>query len=127
MVMADIAEDWGVEVNRGPDWLYLRLRPGKQEPEGVADKLWSLADRHFIYRLVLEMNDLDVIPSRLMGQLVVLQKRVLQRDGALRLCGLTDDCAQAIHFCRLDAALPNFDCREDAVMGKRRPHMALAN
>ena len=28
---------------------------------------------------------------------------------------------------RLDAALPNYDCREDAVMGQRRPHMALAN
>jgi anti-anti-sigma factor len=125
--MADVSGDWGVEVDRGPDWLFLRLRPGKHEPEGVADKLWSLADRHFIYRLVLEMNEVDMLPSRLMGQLVMLQKRVLQRDGALRLCGLTDDCAQALHFCRLDAALPSYDCREDAVMGRRRPQAACAN
>ena len=118
--MADaICEDWGVDVDRGPDWLFMRLRPGNGAPEGVADKLWSLANRHFVYRLVLEMNDLDMLPSHLMGQLIVLQKRVLQHDGALRLCGLSDSCARALHFCRLDQALPNYQNREDAVLGER--------
>jgi anti-anti-sigma factor len=117
--MADVCEDWGVEVDRGPDWLFMRLRPGGSEPKGVADKLWSLADRHFVYRLVLEMEDVDILPSWLMGQLVMLQKRVLQRDGALRLCGLSDECARALHLCRLDSALPNYDSREDAVKGRR--------
>ena len=55
------------------------------------------------------MDSVDVLPSRLMGQLVTLQKRVLQRQGALRLCGLSDECAEALHFCRLDQALPNYD------------------
>jgi anti-anti-sigma factor len=99
----------------------MRLHPGKQDPDGVADKLWSLADRHFIYRLVLEMEEVELLPSRLMGQLIMLQKRVLQRQGALRLVGLKDDCAQALHFCRLDQALPSYECREDAVMGRPRP------
>jgi len=117
--MADVREDWGVEVDRGPDWLFMKLHPGKKEPKGVADKLWSVADRHFVYRLVLEMDDVDMLPSWLMGQLVMLQKRVLQRDGALRLCGLSEECAQALHFCRLDQALPTYDSREDAVKGRR--------
>ena len=121
--MADVCEDWGVEVKRGPDWLFMKLRPGKDAPQGMADKLWSLADRHFVYRLVLEMEDLDILPSHLMGQLIVLQKRVLQRDGALRLCGLSDECARALHFCRLDQALPNYDNREDAVLGERHCRM----
>ena len=126
--VADVCGDWGVEVDRGPDWLFVRLHPGKAEPEGVADKLWSIADRHFIYRLVLEMDELNMIPSRLMGQLVMLQKRMLQRQGALRLCGLNDDCEQALHFCRLDSALPNYESREDAVMGRRhRQPAACAN
>jgi anti-anti-sigma factor len=117
--MDEVREDWGVEVNRGPDWLFVKLRPGKHEPSDMADKLWKLADRHFVYRLVLEMDEVDMIPSRLMGQLVTLQKRVLQRQGALRLCGLSEGCAEALHFCRLDQALPNFDTREDAVLGER--------
>lgn len=118
--MADVCEGWGVDVDRGPDWLFLRLHPGKQEPDGVADQLWSLAKRHFIYRLVLEMDDVDMLPSRLMGQLVMLQNRVLQRQGALRLCGLSSECAQALRICRLDQALPNYDSRADAVLGERQ-------
>lgn len=117
--MADAAQDWDVEVNRGPDWLFMRLHPGSQSPDDVADKIWSLADRHFVYRLVLEMDDVAMLPSRLMGQLVMLQKRVLQRDGALRLCGLSPECAQALRFCRLDKALPNYGSLEDAVKGQR--------
>lgn len=122
--MADVCEDWGVEVNRGPDWLFLKLRPGTQDPDGVADKLWSMANRHFVYRLVVEMNDVGMLPSHLMGQLVMLQNRVMQRHGALRLCGLSDQCAQVLHLCRLDQALPNYSNREDAVLGERRrwPH-----
>jgi anti-anti-sigma factor len=116
----DEIEDWGVDVDRGPDWLFVRLHPGKHDPGDMADKLWSLADRHFIYRMVLEMDQLDHLPSRLMGQLVTLQKRVLQRQGALRLCGLSPECAQALYFCRLDKALPNYDNREAAVLGSRR-------
>lgn len=117
-VPADTAQDWSIDVDRGPDWLFMRLHPGTHSPDDVADKIWSLADRHFVYRLVLEMNDVDMLPSRLMGQLVMLQKRVLQRDGSLRLCGLSPDCAQALRFCRLDKALPNFGSREDAVKGR---------
>jgi anti-anti-sigma factor len=117
--MEEVCETWGVDVNRGPDWLFVRLHPGTQDPGDMADTLWKLADRHFIYRLVLEMNEVDVLPSRLMGQLVMLQKRVLQRSGALRLCGLSNHCAEALHFCRLDQALPTFNTREDAVLGER--------
>ena len=104
-------------VERGPDWLFVRLRPDQDHLDGVAERLWSLLDKHFIYRLVLEMDEVDFLPSQLIGQLVMLQKRVLQHGGALRLCGLSESCAQALLFCRLDRALPNFECRKDAVRG----------
>ncbi|MAT69978.1 MAG: hypothetical protein CMJ58_10700 [Planctomycetaceae bacterium] len=117
-VRTNTAEDWAVDVDRGPDWLFVKLHPGKTDPGEVAEKLLSVADKHFIYRMVLEMDEVDFIPSRLIGQLVMLQKRVLQRHGMLRLCQLKDDCAEAIHLCRLDGALPNYGSREDAVLGR---------
>ncbi|NOY29985.1 MAG: STAS domain-containing protein [Planctomycetes bacterium] len=104
-------------VDRGPDWLFVKIRPEEHRLEDVAERLWALLEKHFIYRLVLEMDEVDFLPSLLMGQLVMLHKRVLQHDGALRLCGLSHSCAQALHFCRLDQALPNFETREDAVRG----------
>ena len=61
--MEDVCEDWGVDVDRGPDWLFVRLRPGTQDPGDMADKLWKLADRHFVYRLVLEMDQSTCFPA----------------------------------------------------------------
>jgi anti-anti-sigma factor len=104
-------------VDRGPDWLFVRLRPDREFMGDIADRLWTLMNQHFIHRLVLEMDEVEFFPSVLMGQLVMLQKRVLQHEGALRLCGLSPQCAEALHLCRLDQALPHFDCREDAIHG----------
>ncbi len=123
------------EVERGPDWLFVRLpdlggggsgaakAKGPEEETGLcvehlADQLWNLLNQHFVYRLVLEMEQVRLCSSSLMGQLVMLQKRVLQHDGALRLCGLSPQCQQALHLCRLDQVMPNFRNREDAVHGR---------
>ena len=105
-------------VDRGPDWLFVRLHPDFDELDHLADHLWATMDQHFIYRVVLEMQEVDFLPSRMMGQLVMLQKRILQQGGALRLCRLSPDCQRALHFCRLDRALPCFASREDAVLGR---------
>ncbi len=104
-------------VDRGPDWLFVKIRLDEQRLDEVAERLWALLDKHFIYRLVLEMDEVDFLSSLLMGQLVMLHKRILQHDGTLRLCGLSPSCSKALHFCRLDRALPGFETREDAVRG----------
>jgi len=85
--------------------------------ENLADQLWTLLNKHFVYRLVLEMDQVRLLSSSMMGQLVMLQKRVLQHGGALRLCGLSPQCQQALHLCRLDQVMPNYRNREDAVLG----------
>ena len=106
-----------MEVVRGPDWLFVRLRPDPERLDQIAERLWALLNKHFIYRLVLEMDDVEFLPSVLMGQLVMLQKRILQHEGSLRLCGLSAACEQALHFCRLDHTLAHFETRADAVRG----------
>lgn len=104
-------------VDRGPDWLFVRLNPSLNQMDDVADRLWTLMTQQFVHRIVLEMDEVRFLPSLLIGQLIMLQKRVLEHDGAMRLCGLSPSCIDAIKICRLDHALPNFDCREDAVHG----------
>jgi hypothetical protein len=112
----------GLELNvdRGPNWLFVKLRskddPGDAVPQ-IADKLWSISSRHFIYRLVLELEDLEEMPSGMMSQLVLLQSRLAQCGGALRICGLSQECEEAMQSCHLDSALPNHSSREAAVMG----------
>ena len=112
----------GLELNvdRGPNWLFVKLKAKEdahREVPRIADKLWSISSRHFIYRLVLELEDLDKMPSGMMGQLVMLQERLSQCGGALRICGLSPECEEEMHNCQLDSALPNHASREQAVMG----------
>lgn len=112
----------GLELNvdRGPNWLFVKLRSRANEravmPQ-IADKLWSISSRHFIYRVVLELEDLDEMPRGMMSQLVLLQERLSQCGGALRICGLSPECEESMHSCHLDSALPNHVSREAAVMG----------
>lgn len=112
----------GLELNvdRGPNWLFVKLRSKDQpinETSAIAEKLWSISSRHFIYRLVLELDDLEKLPSGVMAQLVILQERLSQCGGALRICGLSPECEESLHSCELDSALPNHASREEAVMG----------
>jgi anti-anti-sigma regulatory factor len=107
-------------VDRGPNWLFVKLKTREAAESAVpqiADKLWSISSRHFIYRLVLELDDLDQMPDGMMGQLVTLQTRLAQCGGALRICGLSPECEETLHNCQLDSALPNHASREAAVMG----------
>ncbi|HVT29551.1 MAG TPA: hypothetical protein VHE81_16160 [Lacipirellulaceae bacterium] len=113
----------GLELNvdRGPNWLFVKLRsreaPGAEVSQ-IAEKLWSISSRHFIYRLVLELEDLEELPSGMMGQILMLQERLAQCGGALRICGLSPECEESLHNWHLESALPNHPSREAAVMGK---------
>lgn len=107
-------------VDRGPNWLFVKLRSG-DAPIGrvpqIADGLWSIATRHFVYRVVLELDELESLPAGMMAQLVLLRERLTQCGGALKICGLSDRGRETLHECHLDSALPSYSTRTAAVMG----------
>jgi anti-anti-sigma regulatory factor len=119
-VAIHVVDGLELNVDRGPNWLLVKLRaknkPLTEVPQ-IAEKLWSISSRHFIYRLVLELEELDELRSGLMSQLVMLQERLAQCGGALRICGLSPECEETLHSCHLDSALPNHATRTEAVMG----------
>jgi anti-anti-sigma factor len=118
--MVKSALRWNFSVDRGPDCLFVKLRVPKvtlQESNQLAEKLWKILSRHFVYRLVLEMDEVDRLPSPVIGQLVALKQRIQQHGGMLRLCGLRETCREALDACCLEADLPNYDDRTDAVVG----------
>jgi anti-anti-sigma regulatory factor len=119
-VAIHVVDGLELNVDRGPNWLFVKLRaknkPLTEVPQ-IAEKLWSISSRHFIYRLVLERDELDELRGGLMSQLVMLQERLAQCGGALRICGLSPECEETLHSCHLDSALPNHASRTEAVMG----------
>lgn len=122
--MLQIAPGWHLEVERGPDWLYVRLRRPDAEADDtppLAERLWWLLEEHFTRRLILELDELDVLCSYLIGQLVLLHKRIVVNGGMLRICGLSEDNQQVLRIARLGGRFPAYPDRHAAIMGRLGP------
>lgn len=121
MIVLD-SPSWTTDVERGPNWLFLRLHaPEKKASDSndLADVVWQTMQQHLAQRVVLEMDDLKMLNSRLIGQLVQLQKRISSQGGILKVCGLNEAGQAALHSTRLDSQLPCYRDRTEALMGKR--------
>ncbi len=119
--MIQLAHGWELDVERGPDWLFVRphgLPQGEDQPD-IALHIWSMLNQNFTNRLVLELDQVDFLNSYLIGQLVWLYKRIHAQGGLMRLCGLSATNADTIRACRLDSCFPAYANRGDAVMGHR--------
>jgi anti-anti-sigma regulatory factor len=121
--MVQIAPGWSVDLDRGPDWLFVRVHPPVDDltPDTppLADAVWSLLEQHCLHRVVLEMDEMSRLYSPLIGQLMLLHKRIYNDGGLLRLCGLSSENQEVLHTTRLDGQLPNYADRGEAVMGHR--------
>jgi anti-anti-sigma factor len=114
-----------LELNRGPDWLFVRLQnfdPDGLENEVLAERIWSLLEKHLTYRVVLELDDVELLRSILIAQLVLLQRRVLKHRGVIRLSGLSPHNREVLETCRLEDRLPAYEDRVEAVMGTAPIH-----
>ena len=119
--MLELASEWTMDVERGPEWLFVRLHGpvgGEAEGTDLANRIWRMLDQQFTYRLVLEMDDVDVLRSYMLGQLVMLHKRLNAHGGMLRLSGLSDGNILALQACRLDHSFSRYRTREEAVMSQ---------
>ncbi|HEX5103693.1 MAG TPA: STAS domain-containing protein [Pirellulaceae bacterium] len=121
-MLLELSPEWTMDLDRGPDWMLLRLRPpakGDGAPFPLADMISKKLEQSFCYRLVLELDDVRVLRSWMLGELVRLNKRIDEKGGTLRLCGLSDANEAALAACGLFEHFPSFENRHDAVMGCR--------
>ncbi len=116
--MASIAPGWELDVERRGNWLLVRPRISLEqtaEPPPLAEEVWKLLEQHGLCQVIVELDQIDVLRSHVIGQLLRLQKRICTVSGAIRLCGLSPRNLEAIRLCRLDQHLPCFNTREDAL------------
>jgi anti-anti-sigma factor len=116
-----LASGWDVNVERGPGWLFVRV----PSPEGLAgeetklaERLWELLQQSFFRRLVVELDDMPRLSSYVVGQLVLLHKRISTQGGIMRICGVSPECQEVLRLHRLNDRLHPFRDREEAVLGR---------
>jgi anti-anti-sigma factor len=125
--MVQIAHGWELDVERGPDWLFVRPHGLSDDPLEVveagspdlADEVWALIEKYFTRRVVLELDQVGELNSYLIGQLVRLHKRVSTQGGLMRLSGLSPANRSVLDECQLSSSLPCYDNRTEAVMATR--------
>ena len=93
MINQELGSGWAVEIDRGPDWLFVSLRgqaPFDAVGVDLAERVWQLFDQEFVNRLVLEMDRVPMLRSELVGELVRLHSRITSQGGVMRISGLSD-------------------------------------
>jgi anti-sigma B factor antagonist len=115
---------WTLEVERGPDWLFIKLGcdadaahdASGYDTEGLAERIWSLYEQHFARRLVLECDRIKLMHSRVLAELIAVHRRVTRQGGVMRLCGLSPLNQQVLHTAHLDNYLHSYATRAEAVL-----------
>ncbi len=120
-MLLELASEWSLEIDRGPDWLFVRLSPpgGDHGEAPLAEQVWKKLEQCFCYRVVLELDNVDYLRSWMIGELVRLHKRVVTHGGMLRLCGVSKNAETVLRICQLSDRFPAYRNRNDAVMGYR--------
>jgi anti-anti-sigma factor len=121
-MLVELEPGWTLEMDRGPDWLFIRPVPpsGAESAEvELAEVIWDRMQQQFVHRVVLDMDNITLLRSWLIGQLVMLHKRVVTSGGMVRLCGMSDGNQQVLRMVRLDDRFPQYGTRGDAIMGHR--------
>ncbi len=119
--MLAIAAGYEFDVDRGPDWLWIRIRSvdaGSSPVASLAEQLVELVEKHFIYRVVLELHRVPELSSALIGELVQLDRHILKHDGVLRVCGLSPEGRTMLEMCGLDDLCLAYETREEAILGR---------
>ena len=117
--MVLIAQGWSLDVERGPDWLFVRPHCESDQAEThppLAEEVWMLLEQNFTHRLVMELDEIPLLHSYLIGQLIWLHKRVTSHGGVMRLSGLSNRNREVLRQCQLEGRLPNFGSRSEAVL-----------
>lgn len=121
-MLVDLIPGWTLEMDRGPDWLFIRPIPPKDKHHvevDLAEAIWERMQQQFCHRVVVEMDQIPLLRSWLIGQIVLLHKRVTAQDGLMRLSGMSDSNQDVLHMVRLDDRFPQYADRGAAVMGYR--------
>lgn len=120
--MLDLLSGWVLDVQRGPDGLFVRLSPAPDNDwpgAPLADAIWALMQQHFAHRLMIECDQVDQVTAELATQLAILQQKITGAGGMLRLTGLSEANRAILDHFATAQGFPCYADREEAVMAGR--------
>jgi anti-anti-sigma regulatory factor len=77
-------------------------------------------DRHFVYRVVLQLDQVHALNRDLLREVVLLYRRIRRHGGMMRLCGLSTQHRKILEDSGLIRRFPAYHDLQEAVMGDCR-------
>ncbi len=118
--MIDIADGWGLDVETGTQWLFVTVRCQNGhtwETPPLAETIWELVDKLSAHQLIVELEEVEILHSLLIGQMILLHKRITSQGGVMRLAGLSPQNQLALGVANLGSRFPWYQTRDAAVQG----------
>jgi len=91
--MLCVDQGYELDVVRGPGSLSVKVNKLRHDPENrpaLGHDLWALMEQHFIYRMLLDLERVEVVDDYLVDELLHLSRSIHQHDGTLHICGLSE-------------------------------------
>lgn len=108
-----------LEVERGPDWLFVRVAGGAVAGQGeLTTSVWETIREHGASRVILELDRVETVDEALGGVIGELGTRVRDAGGLIRICGLNEPGLSRLRRVAAAARVPHFGSRSDAVGGR---------
>jgi len=85
-----------------------------QEYDEIEQELNALADGDEIRALVLNLDAFDYVPSRFLGTMVALSKKLVAAQLKFAICRMHSASESAFLASRLDKIIPHYVSEEDA-------------
>jgi anti-anti-sigma factor len=118
--MLQLCPGWKATVERGPNCLFVRMEDSDTQPVPgkIAESLWNLMRVHGTNRLVLELDQVRLMRSAFLSELLTLRRTISDNDGVLRVWGLTEENRRTTTIARIDRVIPLYNTRNEAVRGE---------
>jgi len=110
-------QGWDVSVERGPEWLFLRLETGKPGAANrpLVERLLRTIQANRAHRVVLELDHVDSIDDSLLDAITTVGSHVRGDGGLIRVCGLSAGNLRQLRQSAPGSELPHFESRSAAV------------
>ena len=114
-----MTEDRQLSVKEEGDVLVLGFQEKRLTADlaaGVGEEFSTAAAREESRKVLVDFSGVDFICSDVLGKLVTLNKRIRQRGGQLKLCGICPYIREILAVTRLDTILDIAENENDALL-----------
>ncbi len=81
----------------------------------LGKELYAVVDRPDCLKLVLNFSEVEFLFSAMLGKLVTMQRKIVEKDGVLRLCGMCPNIRLIFKLTCLDRILDIRETEADAI------------